>query len=57
MYTNSNPSPHTSGLPLKKEEKKEDFSLSQREYPKGEGLVENDELKALVFDSQYDAYR
>ncbi len=57
VYTNSNPSPHTSGLPLKKEEKKEDFSLSQREYPKGEGLVENDELKALVFDSQYDAYR
>ncbi len=57
VYTSSNPSPHTSVLPLKKEEKKENFSLSQREYPKGEGLVENQELKALVFDSQYDPYR
>jgi len=23
----------------------------------GQGVVNNDELKALVFDSQYDAYR
>lgn len=34
----NNPSPRTSVLPLEKEEKDITFSLSQREYPKGEGL-------------------